>query len=390
MANLKVLDGDGLDKYLKATGTGADGSPHVPEHLESNSAAIAASLATLDNAVAGNELQVDVVTMPAVTGTVGISGTVTVDGSGVTQPVSAASLPLPTGAATAANQASIIALVDGVETLLTTVDTDTGNIATSVASVDTKTPALGQALAAASVPMVLPEAQVTALTPPAAITGFATSAKQDTLLAATGALETLLTTIDEDTAALAAAVAGTEMQVDIVTSALPTGAATEAKQDTVIGHLDGVETVLGTIDTDTGTIATAAATIAGAVSGTEMQVDVLTLPTVTVQRTPITYSHVATTFATSGDNTIIAAPGSGQRLVVSDLIVQNESAVTTVSLVKAGATTHWRNRAAENGGLALSFGMDEEWRLGDNEALVINLSGANTHGVSVRYYSEAV
>lgn len=57
---------------------------------------------------------------------------------------------------------------------------DTGN--TSIASVDTKTPALGQALAASSVPVVLTAAQITTLTPPAAITGFATSAKQDNLL----------------------------------------------------------------------------------------------------------------------------------------------------------------------------------------------------------------
>lgn len=51
---------------------------------------------------------------------------------------------------------------------------DTGN--TSVASIDTKTPALGQALAASSVPVVLTAAQITTLTPPAAITGFATEA----------------------------------------------------------------------------------------------------------------------------------------------------------------------------------------------------------------------
>lgn len=50
---------------------------------------------------------------------------------------------LPTGAATGAKQ-------------------DTGN--TSVASIDTKTPALGQALAAASVPIVLTAAQLTTLT----------------------------------------------------------------------------------------------------------------------------------------------------------------------------------------------------------------------------------
>jgi hypothetical protein len=47
-----------------------------------------------------------------------------------------------------------------------------GNLATLVA----RTPALGQALAAASTPVVLPAAQVTALTPPAAIAGFALEA----------------------------------------------------------------------------------------------------------------------------------------------------------------------------------------------------------------------
>lgn len=79
--------------------------------------------------------------------------------------------------------------------------------------------------------------------------------------------DALLTTIDADTGnistkidTVAGAVAGTEMQVDVVTSALPSGAATSAKQDT--GN-------------------TSLATLAGAVAGTEMQVDVLTMPTVT-------------------------------------------------------------------------------------------------------------
>lgn len=65
-----------------------------------------------------------------------------------TQPISAANLPLPTNAATSALQT-------------------TGN--TSLASIDTKTPALGQALAAASTPVVLPAAQITALTPPTTV-----------------------------------------------------------------------------------------------------------------------------------------------------------------------------------------------------------------------------
>jgi len=51
-------------------------------------------------------------------------------------------------------------------------------IAASTASADTKTPALGQALAAASTPVVLTAAQITTLTPVAAITGFALESTQ--------------------------------------------------------------------------------------------------------------------------------------------------------------------------------------------------------------------
>lgn len=53
-----------------------------------------------------------------------VTNTVTVDGSGVTQPVSAASLPLPTGAATATKQDTIIGHVDGIETQLSTIATN--------------------------------------------------------------------------------------------------------------------------------------------------------------------------------------------------------------------------------------------------------------------------
>ena len=76
------------------------------------------------------------------------------------------------------------------------------------------------------------------------------------------------------------------------TVSLPTGASTSVKQDTVIGHLDGVETLLGTIDADTGNISTKIDTLAGAVSGSEMQVDVLTMPTVTVNSHAVTNAGV--------------------------------------------------------------------------------------------------
>jgi len=93
------------------------------------------------------------------------------------------------------------------------------------------------------------------------------------------------------------------LQIDIVSSALPSGGATAANQATIIGHVDGVETlitstnskidtfdavldniltknteidaVLDTIDADTGAIKTAVEIIDNAISGTEMQVDVV-------------------------------------------------------------------------------------------------------------------
>ena len=51
------------------------------------------------------------------------------------------------------------------------------------------------------------------------------------------------------------------VQVDIISSALPSGGATAANQSTIIGHVDGVETLLGTIDSDTNDIKTDMAAI---------------------------------------------------------------------------------------------------------------------------------
>jgi hypothetical protein len=100
------------------------------------------------------------------------------------------------------------------------------------------------------------------------------------------------------------------LQIDIVSSALPSGGATAANQSTIIGHVDGIETLitstnskidtldavqdsaltklgeiettnnanqvlLGTIDSDTDAIKTAVQILDNAISGTEMQVDVV-------------------------------------------------------------------------------------------------------------------
>jgi hypothetical protein len=92
---------------------------------------------------------------------------VKVDGSGVTQPVSGTfwQATQPVSGTVTANagtnlNTSALALEAG------------GNLAAIKTDVD-KIPSQGQALAAASMPVVLTAAQVTTLTPPAAITGFA-------------------------------------------------------------------------------------------------------------------------------------------------------------------------------------------------------------------------
>lgn len=80
---------------------------------------------------------------------VGITGNPAVAQFGTWNVGITGAVPLPTGASSSSLQTS-------------------GN--TSLASIDGKLPTLGQALSAASVPVVLPAAQLTALTPPATVT----------------------------------------------------------------------------------------------------------------------------------------------------------------------------------------------------------------------------
>jgi accessory colonization factor AcfC len=102
-----------------------------------------------------------------------------------------------------------------------------------------------------------------------------------------------------------------------------------------------------------------------------------------------TYTATAAATATSGDQTLVAAPAAGNHLVVKDLLVQNESTTETTVILKSGSTAKWRAKLAANASLALSFADGEEWRLGSAEALVLNLSEANSHGYSIRSLVEA-
>lgn len=113
------------------------------------------------------------------------------------------------------------------QTTLSSVDTNLATVAGDTTSIDGKLPSLGQALSAASIPVVLPASQISTLTPPAAITGFATSAKQDTGNSSLGTI--------------AGAVSGTEMQVDVLTMPTTTVQATNLDIRDLTSASDSVE-----------------------------------------------------------------------------------------------------------------------------------------------------
>lgn len=96
------------------------------------------------------------------------------------------------------------------------------------------------------------------------------------------------------------------------------------------------------------------------------------------------------TTATSGDNTLIAAPGVGLTIVIAGFQLQNESATATTLKLRFGAADVYRALCQAQGDGALCiFPPGRNWRVGDNTALVLNLSGANSCGYSLWYYVEA-
>lgn len=188
----------------------------------------------------------------------------------------------------------------------------------------------------------------------------------------------------------------------LVTPDLPSGASTAANQTTIIGHVDGIETVLGTIDTDTGNISTKIDTIAGAVSGTEMQVDVVAaLPagtnlvgkvsasdetsTIYDGATALTPKFATIAASTSGDNTIVAAV-VGKKIRVLAVQVNASAAVNYKWQSGAGGTDiTGLNYAAANGGYVLPYSPIGWFETASNTLLNLNLSAANAVGGSITY-----
>jgi hypothetical protein len=199
-----------------------------------------------------------------------IGGATVVQGSGVS--TSALRVELPTngtgvvGLNAGTNTIGSINNVSGIITLPTGASTSalqtTGN--TALSNIDTKIPTLGQALSSASTPVVLPAAQITTLTPPAAITGFNLEATQLLVKAKTDNLDVALSTRLKPSDTLAGIT--TVGAVTAITNALPTGANTIGNTNQTLATAefakitDGTNTVTvkpastAPIDTDTSAV----------------------------------------------------------------------------------------------------------------------------------------
>lgn len=109
--------------------------------------------------------------------------------------------------------------------------------------------------------------------------------------------------------------------------------------------------------------------------------------TVTTIRSARTYlDFPTTTFSSSGDNTVISAPGVGQKLFISDYKIQNNTTTNAVAIVKKGATIIDRVKCASEGdGVVRDYDYDKELELPENTAFVVNLSAAIEFFISGRY-----
>jgi len=113
-------------------------------------------------------------------------------------------------------------------------------------------------------------------------------------------------------------------------------------------------------------------------------------PIAIVEPATATETQVHGTAALNGDNTVIASPGAGSKLVITAFVIQNEAInPVTMQLIDGAGGQGWRCFAQNQGdGLAMSLPFGHPWRLTANTALVLNLSAAQTCNYSIHYYTE--
>ncbi len=261
-----------------------------------------------------------------------------------------------------------------------------------------KRPNLGQATMANSEPVVIASDQSAV---PVSSSTLGTAANQTTIIGHLDGVEGLLTTIDADTGGILTsvqtldnAISGSEMQVDVV-AALPAG--TNNIGDVDVLTVNGVAPAFGTgargatvqrvtIATDDSVPVTNAGitTIAGAVSGTEMQVDVLTMPTVTVTATNLDVQSGGADLATSTQagaiQTAVQLIDDPIQVLGTDTYTEASSKGMTIGAVRRDADTTLVNTTNEFGPLQMDANGRLKVEAFSGETLPVSLSSTTVTG----------
>lgn len=104
-----------------------------------------------------------------------------------------------------------------------------------------------------------------------------------------------------------------------------------------------------------------------------------------------TITYVSGAAATSGDNTLVVAPAAGVKIVLVYVSIQNTTATSTTAKLTNGAAGAEVERAllvAAGNERSRVYPEDARPKLTAATALILNLSGANSHNYSVGYYTE--
>ena len=191
-------------------------------------------------------------------------------------PVTIAALPLPSGGATAALQTTQETTLDAIEVLVTagnailsTIDTDTGAMVVDLAAIEISNAAIKVATEASAVDLAALEVLSTAANVDlAALEVLSTAANVDL-----AAIEVLQTTIAGDTTSIDGKITACNTGAVVVSSsALPSGAATSAKQDIAEVTLNALEVLSTAANVDLAAIEVLQTTIAGDTSSLDAKI----------------------------------------------------------------------------------------------------------------------
>lgn len=187
-----------------------------------------------------------------------------------------------------------------------------------------------------------------------------------------------------------------------------TGLATSTKQDTIIGHLDGVESLLTTIEANqladghNVTIDNVSVPVTGTfwqatqpVSATDLDIrnlssatdSITTVPSGTqaISEAPSAISATTADATASGDNTIVSITNT-PRLYYISLSANGANSADVTAIVKLGATSKYKVSLKAGAIWARNVGAGRNYITGaSGEDIIVNLSAAQTVHVSVEY-----